>query len=67
MDVSVDVFSVTDELTVSEDSVDRTVVVIWIVEELDSVELSVVAVTVRDGTVTVVKPPSPTDSVFEVA
>lgn len=36
-------------------------------EELDPVELSAVAVTVREGTVTVVKPPSPADSVVEVA
>lgn len=37
-----------------------------IAEDLDSVELSAVAVTVRDGTVTVVKPPCPADSVVEV-
>lgn len=43
------------------------VVVVCIVEELDSVELSAVAVTVIDGTVTVVKPPCPVDSVVEVA
>lgn len=56
----------TDELSVSEDRVDRTVVVTRIAEDLDSVELSAVAVTVRDGTVTVVKPPCPADSVVEV-
>lgn len=56
----------TDELSVSEDRVDRTVVVTRIAEDLDSVELSAVAVTVRDGTVTVVKPPFPADSVVEV-
>lgn len=66
MDVSVDVSSVTDELAVSEDRVDRTVVVILIAEELESVELLAVAVTVRDGTVTVVKPPCPADSAVEV-
>lgn len=57
----------TDEPAASEDRVDRMVVVICIVEELDSVELSAVAVTVRDGTVTVVKPPCPADSFVEVA
>ena len=67
VEASVDVFSVTDELIVSEDKVDRTVVVIWIVEESDSVELSAVAVSVKDGTVTVVKPPSPAESAVEVA
>lgn len=67
MAVSVDVSSVRDELAVSEDRVDRTVVVIWMAEELDSVELSAVAVTVRDGTVTVVKPPCPADSAVEVS
>lgn len=56
----------TDELAVSEDRVDRTVVVTRIAEEPDSVELSAVAVTVRDGTVTVVKPPCPADLVAEV-
>lgn len=66
MDVSVDVSSVADELAVSEDRVDRTVVVIRIAEEVESVELSAVAVTVRDGTVTVVKPPCPADSAVEV-
>lgn len=67
MDVSVDVPSVTNGFAASEDRVDRTVVVIWILEELDSVEPSAVAVTVRDGTVTVVKPPFPADSVVDVA
>lgn len=65
MEVSTDVSSETDKLVASEDSVDRTVVVILMVEELDSVELSSVAVTVTDGTVTVVKPP-PADSFVEV-
>lgn len=41
------------------------VVVILIVDEVDSAEFSSVAVTVRDGTVTVVKPP-PADSFVEV-
>jgi hypothetical protein len=65
VDVAVDVTSVTDERAVSEDRVEWTVVVIWMVEELGSVELSAVAVTVRDGTVTVVKPP-PADFDVEV-
>lgn len=64
---SSDVSSVADEVVVSEDKVDRTVVVIWMVEDPVSSELSAVAVTVREGTVTVVKPPTPADSTVDVA
>lgn len=67
VDASVEISSVFDKLAVSEDKVDRIVVVIWTVERLESAEVSAVAVTVEEGTVTVVKPPPPADSTVEAA